>query len=72
MIKVGIYDNILGGPNSRIYQQDIFDKEIKRYARKLKRIDKIKKLLLHLQHKNKDMGFIFGLLVGYLLWGGKK
>lgn len=51
MIKAGIYDNILGGPNSRIYQQDIFDKEIKRYARKLKRmkrIDKIKKLLLHL------------------------
>lgn len=48
MIKAGIYDNILGGPNSRIYQKDSFDKEIKRYARKLKRIDKIKKLLLHL------------------------
>lgn len=48
MIKAGIYDNILGGPNSRIHQQDLFDKEIKRYARKLKRIDKIKKLLLYL------------------------
>lgn len=45
MIKAGTYDNILGGPNSRIYQQDIFDKEIKRYARKLKRIDKIKKII---------------------------
>lgn len=48
MIKAGIYDNILGGPNSRIYQQDIFYKAIKIYARKSKRIDKIKKLLLYL------------------------
>lgn len=48
MIKAGIYDNILGGPNSRIYQKDTFDKAIKRYAKKLKRIDKIKKLLLYL------------------------
>ncbi len=66
MIKAGIYDNILGGPNSRIYQQDLFDKEIKRYARKLKNYCYI------CRTKIKDMGFIFGLLVGYLLWGGKK
>ena len=66
MIKAGIYDNILGGPNSRIYQQDIFDKGIKRYAGKLKRIDKIKKLLLHLQHKNKRYG-IYIRTISWLL-----
>jgi len=48
MIKAGLYNNILGGPNSRIYQKDSFEKELKRYAKKLKRIDKIKKLLLYL------------------------
>lgn len=48
MIKAGIYDNILGGPNNRIYQKGSFEKKIKRYTKKLKRIDKIKKLLLYL------------------------
>jgi hypothetical protein len=45
MIIAGIYDNILGGPNSQYPRMNIFDNSLKQYARKLNRIDKIKKII---------------------------
>lgn len=45
MFIAGIYDNILGGPNSKYPKMDIFGNSLKHYTRKLNRIDKIKKII---------------------------